>query len=134
MKQLLNKIGIKGSLQKNFGAIVILAFTGFLRYLGFHFSGSKHRLMPDRSTYHLTNTQYGEVFWNNHWIVWNCLRYSFGGVVADGMSVKRNYCIITNRERESEDFFICFLLDLEDFLEFMRCGVYLQHLHSGRRV
>ena len=26
MKQLLNKIGIKGTLQKNFGAIVILAF------------------------------------------------------------------------------------------------------------
>ena len=39
MKQLLNKIGIKGTLQKNFGAIVILAFTGSVIF-GLPFLGS----------------------------------------------------------------------------------------------
>lgn len=45
---------------------------------------------------------------------------------------KENYCIISNRDGNRRTSSSASLLDLEDFLEFMRCGVYLQHLHSGR--
>lgn len=55
MKQLLNKIGIKGTLQKNFGAIVILAFTGSVIF-GLPFFRFEY-YDAYISTYHLTNTQ-----------------------------------------------------------------------------
>ena len=93
MKQLLNKIGIKGSLQKNFGAIVILAFTGSVIF-GLPFFRFEY-YDAYISTYHLTNTQMG-VFGTIIGL-FGIVSYLFGGVVADGMSVK-NYCIITNRD------------------------------------
>lgn len=85
MKQLLNKIGIKGSLQKNFGAIVILAFTGSVIF-GLPFFRFEY-YDAYISTYHLTNTQMG-VFGTIIGL-FGIVSYLFGGVVADGMSVKK---------------------------------------------
>ena len=94
MKQLLNKIGIKGTLQKNFGAIVILAFTGSVIF-GLPFFRFEY-YDAYISTYHLTNTQMG-VFGTIIGL-FGIVSYLFGGVVADGMSVKKIYCIISNRD------------------------------------
>lgn len=85
MKQLLNKIGIKGTLQKNFGAIVILAFTGSVIF-GLPFFRFEY-YDAYISTYHLTNTQMG-VFGTIIGL-FGIVSYLFGGVVADGMSVKK---------------------------------------------
>ena len=85
MKQLLNKIGIKGTLQKNFGAIVILSFTGSVIF-GLPFFRFEY-YDAYISTYHLTNTQMG-VFGTIIGL-FGIVSYLFGGVVADGMSVKK---------------------------------------------
>ena len=85
MKHLLNKIGIKGSLQKNFGAIVILAFTGSVIF-GLPFFRFEY-YDAYVSTYHLTNTQMG--IFGTVIGVFGIVSYLFGGVLADGMSVKK---------------------------------------------
>lgn len=85
MNQLFSKIGIKGSLRKNFGAIVILAFTGSVIF-GLPFFRFEY-YDAYISTYHLTNTQMG-VF-GTVIGVFGIISYLFGGVVADGMSVKK---------------------------------------------
>ena len=112
MKQLLNKIGIKGSLQKNFGAIVILAFTGSVIF-GLPFFRFEY-YDAYISTYHLTNTQMG-VFGTIIGL-FGIVSYLFGGVVADGMSVKKIIVFISNRDGNRRTSYICFLLDLEDLL------------------
>ena len=85
MNSVLNKIGIKGSLQRNFGAIVILALTGSVIF-GLPFFRFEY-YDAYLSTYHLTNTQMG-VF-GTVIGVFGIISYLFGGVVADGMSVKK---------------------------------------------
>ena len=54
---ILNKIGIKGSLQRNFGAIVILALTGSVIF-GLPFFRFEY-YDAYLSTYHLKNTKMG---------------------------------------------------------------------------
>ena len=85
MENILSKIGIKGKLQRNFGAIVILALSGSVIFglPFFRFDYYDAYL----STYHLTNTQMG-VF-GTVIGVFGIISYLFGGVVADGMSVKK---------------------------------------------
>lgn len=85
MSYLLNKMGIRGSLRKNFGAIVILAFTGSVIFALPFFRFEYYDAYV--STYHLTNTQIG-VF-GTVIGVFGIVSYLFGGVVADGMSVKK---------------------------------------------
>ena len=77
---ILNKIGIKGSLQRNFGAIVILALTGSVIF-GLPFFRFEY-YDAYLSTYHLTNTQMG-VF-GTVIGVFGIVSYLFGG-----MSVKK---------------------------------------------
>ena len=94
MNSVLNKIGIKGSLQRNFGAIVILALTGSVIF-GLPFFRFEY-YDAYLSTYHLTNTQMG-VF-GTVIGVFGIISYLFGGVVADGMSVKK-IIVFTNCNR-----------------------------------
>ena len=57
MKKLLGKIGVKGRLAENFGAIVILAFSGSVIFGLPFFRFDYYDVYL--STYHLTNTQMG---------------------------------------------------------------------------
>lgn len=85
MSVFLEKIGIKGNLRKNFGAIVILALSGSVIFgLPFFRFDYYDAYM---TTYHLTNTQMG-VF-GTVIGTFGIVSYLFGGVVADGMSVKK---------------------------------------------
>lgn len=127
---ILNKIGIKGSLQRNFGAIVILALTGSVIF-GLPFFRFEY-YDAYLSTYHLTNTQMG-VFGNPVIGVFGIVSYLFGGVVADGMSVKK-IIVFSPIVTGTVDFYICCRLDSKDCLQSMHCGEYLLHLHSGRHV
>lgn len=85
MNNFLGKIGIKGKLAENFGAIVILALSGSvifgLPFFRFDYYDAYI------STYNLTNTQMG-VF-GTVIGVFGIISYLFGGVVADGMSVRK---------------------------------------------
>lgn len=85
MNNFLGKIGIKGKLAKNFGAIVILALSGSvifgLPFFRFDYYDAYI------STYNLTNTQMG-VF-GTVIGVFGIVSYLFGGVVADGMPVRK---------------------------------------------
>lgn len=85
MNHILDKIGIKGKLRQNFGAIVILALAGSvifgLPFFRFDYYDAYI------TTYNLTNTQMG-VF-GTVIGVFGIVSYLFGGVVADGMSVKK---------------------------------------------
>lgn len=85
MNSLLAKIGIKGRLARNFGAIVILAFSGSVIFglPFFRFDYYDAYL----ATYHLTNTQMG--IFGTVIGVFGIVSYLFGGVVADGMPVKK---------------------------------------------
>lgn len=85
MKKLLGKIGVKGRLAENFGAIVILAFSGSVIFGLPFFRFDYYDVYL--STYHLTNTQMG-VF-GTVIGVFGIISYLFGGMVADGMSVKK---------------------------------------------
>ncbi|MGC4018485.1 MAG: MFS transporter [Muricomes sp.] len=85
MDNFLGRIGIKGKLAKNFGAIVILALSGSVIF-GLPFFRFEY-YDAYLSTYHLTNTQMG-VF-GTVIGVFGIISYLFGGVVADGMSVRK---------------------------------------------
>lgn len=85
MKKLLEKIGIKGKLAENFGAILILAFSGSVIFGLPFFRFDYYEVYL--STYRLTNTQMG-VF-GTVIGVFGIVSYLFGGVVADGMSVRK---------------------------------------------
>ncbi len=85
MENLLGKIGINGKLRANFGAIVILAL-GVCVISGLPFFRFDYYEVYI-STYHLTNTQMG-VF-GTVIGVFGIVSYLFGGVVADGMPVKK---------------------------------------------
>lgn len=80
-----HKIGIKGKLAQNFGAIVILGLSGSvifgLPFFRFDYYDAYI------TTYHLTNTQMG-VF-GTVIGVFGIISYLFGGVLADGMSVRK---------------------------------------------
>jgi len=85
MNQLLGKIGIRGKLRENFGAVVILALSGSvifgLPFFRFDYYDAYI------TTYHLTNTQMG-VF-GTVIGAFGIVSYLFGGLVADGMSVRK---------------------------------------------
>lgn len=85
MNNFLAKIGIKGRLSKNFGAIVILALSGSvifgLPFFRFDYYDAYI------STYHLTNTQMG--IFGTVIGAFGIVSYLFGGVVADGMPVRK---------------------------------------------
>ena len=85
MEKLLGKMGINGKLRANFGAIVILALgVSVISGLPF-FRFDYYEVYV--STYQLTNTQMG-VF-GTVIGVFGIVSYLFGGVVADGMPVKK---------------------------------------------
>lgn len=85
MEKLLGKMGINGKLRANFGPIVILALgVSVISGLPF-FRFDYYEVYV--STYHLTNTQMG-VF-GTVIGVFGIVSYLFGGVVADGMPVKK---------------------------------------------
>lgn len=85
MEKLLGKMGINGKIRANFGAIVILALgVSVISGLPF-FRFDYYEVYV--STYHLTNTQMG-VF-GTVIGVFGIVSYLFGGVVADGMPVKK---------------------------------------------
>lgn len=85
MNIFLEKLGIKGKLRKNFGAIIILAFCGSAIFGLPFFRFDYYEAYI--TTYHLTNTQMG-VFGTITGI-FGIVSYLFGGVVADGMSVRK---------------------------------------------
>lgn len=85
MSNFIEKLGIKGKLKKNFGAIVILALSGSVIFALPFFRFDYYEVYV--STYHLTNTQMG-VF-GTVIGVFGIVSYLFGGVVADGMSVRK---------------------------------------------
>lgn len=85
MTSLLEKIGINGKLKANFGAIVILAL-GVSVISGLPFFRFDYYEVY-LSTYNLTNTQMG-VF-GTVIGVFGIVSYLFGGIVADGLPVKR---------------------------------------------
>lgn len=85
MESMLEKIGITGRLKANFGAIVILAL-GVSVISGLPFFRFDYYEVY-LSTYHLTNTQMG-VF-GTVIGVFGIVSYLFGGIVADGLPVKK---------------------------------------------
>lgn len=85
MENVLKKIGITGRLKANFGAIVILAL-GVSVISGLPFFRFDYYEVY-LSTYHLTNTQMG-VF-GTVIGVFGIVSYLFGGIVADGLPVKK---------------------------------------------
>ncbi len=85
MNSLLKMLGIKGRLRENFGAIVILAFSGSVIFALPFFRFDYYDAYI--TTYNLTNTQMG-VF-GTVIGVFGIVSYLFGGVVADGMSVRK---------------------------------------------
>lgn len=85
MNAFLEKIGIRGKFQQNFGAIVTLAFVGCAIFGLPFFRFDYYSAYID--TYNLTNTQMG-VF-GTVIGVFGIVSYLFGGVVADGMSVRK---------------------------------------------
>lgn len=85
MKELLGKIGVKGRLATNFGSIIILAFSGAVIFGLPFFQFDYYEVYL--STYHLTNTQMG--IFGTVIGVFGIISYLFGGVVADGMSVRK---------------------------------------------
>jgi sugar phosphate permease len=85
MKDFLELFGIRGKLRKNFGAIVILALSGSVIFglPFFRFDYYDAYL----ATYHLTNAQMG-VF-GTIIGVFGIVSYLFGGLLVDGMSVRK---------------------------------------------
>lgn len=84
MDQFLNKIGIRGKLRRNFGAIIILALSASvihgLPFFRFDYYDAY------LATYHLTNTQMG--LFGTVIGVFGIVSYLFGGVVADGLPIR----------------------------------------------
>jgi len=85
MASILDKLGINGKLRRNFGVIIVLAFAGSVIF-GLPFFRFDY-YMVYVETYHLTNTQMG-VF-GTVIGVFGIFSYLFGGVVADGWSVRK---------------------------------------------
>lgn len=85
MDGFLDKIGIRGKFRANFGAIIMLAIAGCAIFGLPFFRFEYYSAYVD--TYHLTNTQMG-VF-GTVIGVFGIVSYLFGGVVADGMSVRK---------------------------------------------
>lgn len=85
MNSFLGKIGIKGKLRQNFGAIVILALSGSVIFGLPFFRFDYYDAYV--STYHLTNTQMG--IFGTVIGVFGIVSYLFGGVLADGMSIRK---------------------------------------------
>ena len=85
MERFLERFGIRGKLRKNFGAIIILALSGSVIF-GLPFFRFEY-YDAYLATYHLTNTQMG-VF-GTVIGVFGIVSYLFGGLVADGMSVRK---------------------------------------------
>lgn len=85
MELFLERFGIQGKLRKNFGAIIILALSGSVIFglPFFRFDYYDAYL----STYNLTNTQMG--IFGTVIGIFGIISYLFGGLVADGMSVKK---------------------------------------------
>lgn len=85
MSNFLDKIGIKGDLKENFGLIILLAF-GVAVISGLPFFRFEYYDVYLK-TYNLTNTQMG-VFGS---IIgfFGIISYLFGGVIADGLNVKK---------------------------------------------
>ena len=122
-------MGINGKLRANFGAIVILALgVSVISGLPF-FRFDYYEVYV--STYHLTNTQMG-VF-GTVIGVFGIVSYLFGGVVADGMPVKK-IIVVSLLATGIGGFCIFCLLDLKAFCVFTHCGECLPPLPSGRHV
>ena len=85
MEGFLDKIGIRGKFAQNFGAIVMLALAGCAIFGLPFFRFEYYSAYVD--TYHLTNTQMGA--FGTIIGVFGIVSYLFGGVVADGMSVRK---------------------------------------------
>lgn len=85
MDSFFGKIGITGKLKKNFGAIVVLAISGSVIFGLPFFRFDYYEAYLE--TYHLTNTQMG--LFGTVIGVFGIVSYLFGGVVADGMSVRK---------------------------------------------
>lgn len=85
MENILKKMGITGRLKANFGAIVILAL-GVSVISGLPFFRFDYYEVY-LTTYHLTNTQMG-VF-GTVIGAFGIISYLFGGIVADGLPVKK---------------------------------------------
>lgn len=85
MNNFLGKIGIKDNLAKNFRAIIILALSGSVIFglPFFRFDYYDAYIL----TYNLTNTQMG--LFGTIIGVFGIVSYLFGGVVADGMSIRK---------------------------------------------
>lgn len=85
MDGLLTKIGITGKLRRNFGVIVVLALSGSViqGLPSFRFDYYDAYL----KTYHLTNTQMG--LFGTILGVLGIVSYLFGGIVADGLSIRK---------------------------------------------
>ena len=85
MNILADKLKITGKLRRNFGAIIVIAFSASVIYgLPFFRFDYYEAYM---NTYHLTNTQMG-VF-GTIIGVFSIVSYLFGGVIADGLPVKK---------------------------------------------
>lgn len=85
MKKILNKIGIKGNLSKNFSALVVLAISGSVIFGLPFFRFDYYDAYV--STYNLTNTQMG--IFGTIIGVFGIVSYLFGGIIADGIPIKR---------------------------------------------
>lgn len=85
MNRLFETLGIRGSLRKNFGVIVLLALSGSAIF-GLPFFRFDYYDVYLK-TYGLTNTQMG-VF-GTVIGAFGIISYLFGGVLADGMSIKK---------------------------------------------
>lgn len=85
MGDVLERLGIRGQFKVNFGAIIMLAVCGSaimgLPFFRFEYYDAY------MNTYHLTNTQMG--FFGTIIGIFGIFSYLFGGVVADGMSVRK---------------------------------------------
>ena len=115
---ILNKIGIKGSLQRNFGAIVILALDRFCYIWASFFRFEYYDAYL--STYHLTNTQMG-VF-GTVIGVFGIVSYLFGRSCCRWNVCEENYCIFTTIVTGIGGLYICCRLDSKDCLQSMHCG------------
>jgi sugar phosphate permease len=85
MKDFLELFGLRGKLRKNFVAIVILAFSGSVIFGLPFFRFDYYDAYLE--TYHLTNAQMG-VF-GTVIGVFGIVSYLFGGLIADGMSIRK---------------------------------------------
>lgn len=85
MNKILRFIGLRGNLQKNIGAIIVLALAGSFIYGLPYFRFDYYDVYL--KTYHLTNTQMG--LFGTVIGVFGIVSYLFGGIVADRLSLKK---------------------------------------------